>query len=216
MINNLSATHSFANQILFELRNKNIQTDRGKFRRNMEKLGIIMAYELSKKLVYTSKEFETPLAKMELPLPEQPLVIGVLRAALPFMNGFLSIFDHADSGFIGAYRKEGTADVQIDLNYAALPSVERRVVAIVDPMLATGKSFIKTIEELSQFGQASHFHLVCAIATPEGIQYISNHLKNNQYTIWAAAVDSHLDEHSYIVPGLGDAGDLSYGEKIVR
>lgn len=216
MIYNLSEFNSFINQILFELRDKQVQTDRGKFRRNMEKLGSIMAYELSKKLIYKPKEFETPLARAEVSLPELPVIIGVLRAALPFMNGFLSVYDEPDAGFIGAYRKENTLDVEIDLGYAVAPSIQNRVVAIVDPMLATGKSFIKTINELANFGDAVHFHLICAIATPEGIDYISSHLKKDQYTIWAAAIDSHLDEHSYIVPGLGDAGDLSFGEKIAR
>ncbi|MEM8568426.1 MAG: uracil phosphoribosyltransferase [Bacteroidota bacterium] len=214
MIHNFSESNSFVNQILFELREKNIQTDRSKFRGNMHRLGSVMAYELSKSLEYSDKSFETPLESMVLPLPELPIVIGVLRAALPFMNGFLSVFDQADSGFIGAYRQEGSPEVEIDLNYAASPLIEDRVVCIVDPMLATGKSFIKAIEHLTaNFGNPKSFHLVCAIATPEGIDYISSHLKNDKYTIWAGAVDSHLNDRSYIIPGLGDAGDLSYGIK---
>ncbi|MEM7108008.1 MAG: uracil phosphoribosyltransferase [Bacteroidota bacterium] len=213
MIHNLSKSNSYVNQILFELREKNIQTDRSKFRDNLQRLGIIMAYEVSKRLDYTDKNFETPLEHMVLPLPESPVVIGVLRAALPFMNGFLSIFNQADSGFIGAYRQEGSSEVKIDLNYATSPSLQGRVVCIVDPMLATGKSLLKTIEQLSFFGEAKFFHLACAIATPEGIDYISSHLKRDQYTIWAGAVDSHLNKDSYIIPGLGDAGDLSYGVK---
>ncbi|MEM9857733.1 MAG: uracil phosphoribosyltransferase [Bacteroidota bacterium] len=214
MINNLSEYNSYINQILFELRDKEIQKDRSKFRRNLEKLGSIMAYEVSKTLSYRAEKMETPLAPLTLQLPESPVIAGVLRAAVPFMNGFISVFDHADAGFIGAYRRENRENIEIDLNYMALPSTEDRVVIVVDPMLATGKSLVKAIDEIKKLGQARSFHLVCAIATPEGIDYISGRLKNNQYTIWAAAVDSHLDANSYIVPGLGDAGDLSYGEKL--
>lgn len=216
MIYNLSESNSFINQILFELRDEGIQIDRSKFRRNMEKLGGLMAYELSKSLTYSDWEFETPLARMKLPLPKLPAVIGIMRAAVPFMEGLISVFDNVDVGFIGAYRKHDSPDIQIDLNYAAIPEVDGEEVALVDPMLATGKSFVKTVNELSTFGTPSHIHLVCAIATPEGIDYISSHLKNYKYTIWAASIDSHLDKNSYIVPGLGDAGDLSFGQKIAR
>ncbi len=214
MIHNLSSTNSVVNQFLFELRSKDIQNDRGRFRSNLKRLGWVMAYELSRKLSYREEKFETPLAGMSLPLiSEQPVLLAIMRAAVPFLNGFLDIFDQADTGFVGAYRKKGTKEVDIGLDYVAVPDIAGKPLILVDPMLATGKSAVKVLQELMGHGKPSHIHLVCAVAAPEGIDYISSHLEKGHYTIWAGAVDQFLDERSYIVPGLGDAGDLCFGFK---
>ncbi len=215
MIRDLSATNSIVNHFLFELRDKDIQKDRGKFRNNLKRLGWILAYEMSKTLRFLPHQYETPLDKATTPLPADfPVIIVVLRAALPLMQGVVDVFDQADVGFVGAFRKKDVKEVEIHLGYAATPDLNNRDVLLVDTMLATGKSFIKTIDQLAGNGTPRHYHFLSAVAAPEGIDYISSHLKNKQYTIWVGAVDDRLDSKSYIVPGLGDAGDLSYGHKI--
>jgi len=212
MINILDKTNSAANHFLFEMRDKDIQIDRGKFRNNLKRLGAIMAYEISKSLEYQPKEVTTPLGRTNVNLvSDQPVIIGILRAALPFHEGFMSIFDQADGGFVGAYREE-TGEISVNLDYLAVPSITNRTVIIVDPMLATGKSLKKTIEKILKKGKPKHIHIASLVAAPEGIDYISQSLKSN-HTIWVYSLDSNLDENAYIVPGLGDAGDLSFGEK---
>ena len=214
MVHNLSLTNSVVNQFLFELRHKDIQNDRGKFRSNLKRLGWILAYELSKELGYEEQKFQTPLAEMSVPLiSDQPVILAILRAAAPFLNGFLDVFDQADTGFIGAYREKGADPVAINLDYLAIPGTAGKHVILVDPMLATGKSVVKVIDRLVDEGEPAHIHLVCAVAAPEGIDYISGHLEKDRFTIWAGAVDQFLDARSYIVPGLGDAGDLCFGPK---
>jgi uracil phosphoribosyltransferase len=213
MVFNLSQYNSIANEFLMELRNTATQKNRMVFRKNVERLGKIMAYEVSKKLSYQEKAVETPLGVSHINIVDtQPILVTVMRAGLPFFQGFLEFFDHADCGFIGAYRKEGTGDIEINLEYAAMPVVEGRDVIVVDPMLATGKSFVRAIEAISKQGSPVHIHAVALVAVEEGIQYIRDHV-SVPLSIWTCAVDDHLNDQFYIVPGLGDAGDLCFGVK---
>lgn len=208
---------SIGNQFLTELRDVSIQNDRLRFRRNLERLGEIMAYEISKELAYTTTLIDTPLIKTEgTVLAEQPVIISILRAAAPFFQGVVNCFDRADCGFIGAYRKETEAeeDLEIEFGYLAAPSVSGKELLLVDPMLATGKSFVKSLENLlKKHGSPSRIHIVSVIATPEGVQHVSENL-SIPYKFWTCALDERLDERNYIVPGLGDAGDLAFGPKI--
>lgn len=213
MIKILNKKDTIANHFMYEMRHKDIQNDRGKFRNNLKRLGEFMALELSGDLEYISQPVETTLGKTSIRmLANQPVIVGILRAAIPFYDGFLEIFDQADGGFVGAYREEGD-EIDVQLDYLAVPSLAGRDLILTDPMLATGKSMIKTIDKLKRFGIPRHIHIAAAIAAPEGIDYISKSLKIDN-TIWCFAVDEKLNDQSYIVPGLGDAGDLSYGEKI--
>lgn len=213
----LNEQNTIANQFLAELRDINLQKDRARFRRNLERLGEIMAYEVSKDLSYSSLSIQTPLMQTEVKIPtEHPVLIAVLRAALPFYQGFLNIFDQSDSGFAGAYRKEADnkqEDLEIEFLYQATPSLENRTIIVVDPMLATGKSFIKTIQNLKRHGIPKMVHVVSVIASPEGVAYINQNL-DIPFKIWTCALDQGLNEKYYILPGLGDAGDLCFGEKL--
>lgn len=213
----LNEQNTIANQFLAELRDINLQKDRARFRRNLERLGEIMAYEVSKGLSYSSLSIQTPLMQTEVKIPtEHPVLIAVLRAALPFYQGFLNIFDQSDSGFAGAYRKEADnkqEDLEIEFLYQATPSLENRTIIVVDPMLATGKSFIKTIQNLKSNGTPKMVHVVSVIASPEGVAYINQNL-DIPFKIWTCALDQGLNEKYYILPGLGDAGDLCFGEKL--
>ncbi|ELR70954.1 uracil phosphoribosyltransferase [Fulvivirga imtechensis AK7] len=214
MVNILNQTHSIANHFLYEMRHKDIQKDRGKFRNNLKRLGIIMAYEVSKVLDYKKSNVSTPLADLDVELlTDQPVIISILRASMPFMEGFMEVFDQADAGFIGAYRREGVDEVDVNLEYLASPPLEGRNVIVVDPMLATGKSVIKSLDHLMSHGSPDHIHIVAAVAAPEGIDYISKSLKT-QFTIWTGALDEKLNSNAYIIPGLGDAGDLCFGPKL--
>jgi uracil phosphoribosyltransferase len=216
MIMNLGGQRSIANVFLRELRDKTVQRDRARFRRNMERLGEIMAYEVSKKLAYTETAVETVLGTAPMMLPaEQPVLVTVLRAGLPYFQGFLNYFDRSDCGFIGAYREEGKSEVSIKLDYQTAPVLKGRALILIDPMLATGKSLVRAIQSLTDFyGEIpDHIHLASLIATPEGIRYIQEHVPL-PHTIWTFSIDEKLDEKFYIVPGLGDAGDLSYGNKV--
>lgn len=182
----------------------------------MERLGEIMGYEISKKMTFTTQEIETPFMKLSVPILEkQPVIISVLRAAIPFFQGVLNVFDQADCGFIGAFRKESDANesIEIELGYTAAPSLEGREVILVDPMLATGKSFIESVRKLAENGTPKKIHLLTVIASPEGLSYIEKNLAL-PYEIWTCALDDHLNDFSYIIPGLGDAGDLAFGPKL--
>lgn len=210
----LNQINSISNHMLKELRDKRIQQDRARFRKNVEQLGSIMAYEISKKLAYREEIVETPVGNASIQiLTQQPVLITVLRAGLPYFQGFLQIFDKADCGFIGAFRKEGEKEITINLNYMATPSLEGRDVILIDPMLATGKSFVKSVEAMKALGKTTHIHIAALVAAPEGVEYLAKNL-TVPHTIWTFALDEKLNEHSYIVPGLGDAGDLCYGEKM--
>jgi uracil phosphoribosyltransferase len=216
MVFNLCEQNSVASQFLFELRDKNIQYDRARFRRNVERLGQILAYEISKTLEYQKFAVETPVASAQImKLKSMPVLVTILRAGLPFLQGFLDVFDHADVGFIGAYREEGGAEVKIKMDYVATPSLTGKEVILIDPMLATGKSVVKTLDFILTKQNVSKIHVVSLIAAPEGLAFVEKHARNLScpVSIWTAAIDSGLNDKFYIVPGLGDAGDLSFGPK---
>lgn len=207
--------NSILNHFLAELREVDIQKDRQRFRRNLERVAEILAYEISKTLYFQGKEIQTPLQKTAIQLLyDFPVIISVMRAGLPFHQGFLNIFDHSDSGFLGAYRKHNQSDedFSIFLGYKALPSIQGRTVILVDPMLATGKSMVRAIETILEAGRPDHVILASAIATPEAIKYLNENLKIN-YSVFIGAMDDKLNDKAYILPGLGDAGDLSFGNK---
>jgi uracil phosphoribosyltransferase len=209
----LSEQNSVANHFLAELRDVNQQGDRLRFRTNMIRLGEIMAYEISKKMSYRSANVQTPLKATQMQLlEEKPILLTVLRAGLPYFQGFLNYFDSSDAGFVGAYRKEGKEEISIELDYMAMPSLENRQVILIDPMLATGFSFIRSINELAKFGRPSHIFIASLVAAPEGIKRIADSLKM-PFSLFTVAIDEKLNAESYIVPGLGDAGDLSFGKK---
>lgn len=198
-----------------EMRDIRIQNDRMRFRKNLERLGEILAYEISKSLDFKAQEIETPLAKTIVYTPDSQLVlISVLRASLPFYQGFLNFFDEAESGFIGAFREENeSGEIKINLGYHAAPSLQGKVIVLADPMLATGKSIIRTLDTIVSHGIPSMIHIAALFAAPEGIKYIEENLKL-PYKLWLGSVDEKLNHLSYIVPGLGDAGDLAFGEKL--
>src|SRR5690606_7788278 len=214
MVYNLGEKNSIANQYLCELRDHNVQRDKWRFRSNTQRLGRIMATEISRDFPYIGKDVTTPLGTRHMHVPaKQPVLLTILRAGLPYHQGFLDVFDQASGGFVGAERIEGEGDVSIALGYFATPAVEDELVILIDPMLATGRSLVRAITELGRFGKPRHIYIAALVAAPEGIAYIQEHVKES-YSIWTFAVDEKLDERFYIVPGLGDAGDLSYGEKL--
>lgn len=205
---------SIASHFLAELRDVSIQHDRLRFRKNLERLGEIMAYEISKEMSYENRTFQTPLKETSSEvLAQQPIVIPILRAAMPFFQGVLNYFDRADCGFVGAYRKEGEEFVDISFGYMVAPNIEGREVIVVDPMLATGKSFVKSIENLIENGKPSKIHILSVIASPEGLAYISDSI-TIAHKFWLCSLDEGLSDKYYILPGLGDAGDLAYGAKL--
>ncbi len=206
---------SVAQGILAQLRDPDIQLDRLRFRHNLQRLGQLLAYEVSKSLTYVSFPMQTGLGLAKVAdLEQQPVLVCVMRAGLPFYQGFSDMFEQADSGFIGAYRQEltpsGTQD--IFLGYSATPDITGRDVILIDPMLATGSSLVKVWRLLEQQGAVRSIHIAAAIAAPEGIRYIQQQL-GDDVNLWIGAIDECLNEHDYIVPGLGDAGDLSFGDK---
>jgi len=213
MIQNLSNTNSIANRFVAEMRDGTVQVDRMRFRRNMERIGEIMAYEISKTLTYSPREVETPMGIAEVNMPQNNIVVAtILRAGLPMHQGFLNYFDFADNAFISAYRrhhKDGTFDVKVE--YTSCPSLEGKVLILCDPMLASGASMVLTMQELMDNGVPEKVHIATIIATTDGISHVQRNLPKAK--IWTAAIDEELTARSYIVPGLGDAGDLAYGEK---
>jgi uracil phosphoribosyltransferase len=210
----LSQQASIANQFLAELRDQQIQKDRMRFRKNLERLGEILAYEVSKTLNYQDKEVQTPLEQMEMKLPsDQVVLVAVLRAALPFYQGFLNFFDRAESGFIGAFREESGAELTVNLGYHASPNLDNKVLILVDPMLASGQSCVESLQILLQHGTPKAIHLVAAFAAPEGVAHLKQTIPV-PYSLWLGTLDAKLNSSSYIVPGLGDAGDLAFGEKL--
>ena len=212
-----SKSNSILNQYMSELRDKNYQRNRLLFRHNIKRIGEMMAYELSKTLEYKPKMVTTPLGTLDIPLPKEDLLIAtVLRAGLPFHEGFLNVFDHAENAFVSAYRmytnREHT-EVGVHTEYLAAPSAKGKTLVIVDPMLATGGSMAASIEALIKTGKPKKIHIACVIAVPEGLEVIRKVLPDDA-TIWCAAIDPGMNEHKYIVPGFGDCGDLCYGEKL--
>jgi uracil phosphoribosyltransferase len=214
MVINLSSESSLVSGWISEIRDVQIQSDRMRFRRNLERIGEIAAYEISRKLVYEEKEVQTPLGISQCKvLKEQPVLATILRAGLPLHQGLLNYFDKADNAFISAYRKHNhDGSFEISLDYISCPELENRVVIISDTMLATGSSLVKTIQYLRDEGHPSEIHVVVAIACTVGIEYVKRsepHVK-----IWCGAIDEELTAKGYIVPGLGDAGDLAFGTKV--
>ena len=215
-IYNLSERNSLLNNFLKEIRDKNIQKDSMRFRRNMERIAYIMAYEISKKLNYTTETIQTPLTETTINTPNDKIVVAsILRAGIPFHNGILDFFDKAESAFISAYRKydETHINFEIFVEYIASPSLTNKTLILCDPMLATGGSMELSYKALLSKGLPAHIHIVSVIASQKAIDFVKQHLPENT-TIWVAAIDPVLNEHSYIVPGLGDAGDLAFGEKL--
>lgn len=212
----LNETPSVANHFLAELRDKELQKNRGQFRQNLVRLGEVLAYELSRSLQYSTIDVATPLgmAKADLMI-QAPVLITIMRAGIPFFEGFLNIFDQSDCGFIGAYRSPEGADgsFEINMEYVATANINDKDLILIDPMLATGQSLVTSLQALLKYGQPKHVHVAAAFAAPEGIKYLEEHIEL-PHSFWFAAVDEKLNHKAYIVPGLGDAGDLSFGNKI--
>ncbi len=207
---------SVAQPILAQLRDLQVQQDRWRFRHNLQRLGMLLGYELSKQLPYRRYSLTTALGSAPVAdLTTQPLLICVMRAGLPFYQGFLDIFEQADSGFVGAYRQESAADSEMDifLGYSAAPSIVGRDLILIDPMLATGASLLKVWQALKLQGEPRSLHIAAAIAAPEGITMLQQQL-NFPAAFWLGALDQGLNSQAYIVPGLGDAGDLCFGGKL--
>lgn len=215
MLINLGETNSIFNQFVSEIRDQNIQTDSLRFRRNLERVSEIFAYEISKELTYHTEEVVTTLGIARVPiLDDYPIISSILRAGLPMHNGFLNYFDKSDNVFISAYRKynkDGTFDINFE--HISGPSIEGRTVILADPMLATGASMVLAYKALLKKGKPKHVHIVSLIASHEGIELLLSKLGDVNITLWTGAVDNELTVKSYIVPGLGDAGDLAYGVK---
>jgi uracil phosphoribosyltransferase len=214
MIINLSKEHSLVSNYIAELRDVALQTDRMRFRRNLERIGAIAAYEISKLLPNTAAEIQTPLgvANCNL-LSEQPVLATILRAGLALHEGLLNFFDKADNAFVSAYRKHHPdGSFEISLEYISSPELDDRILIVSDPMLATGASLVKTIQLLREEGEPASIHIVTAIACTVGLEYVRRELP--KATIWCGDIDDELTAKGYIVPGLGDAGDLAYGNKI--
>lgn len=210
---NLSEQNSLVSQYVSELRDVEIQNDRLRFRRNLERIGEITAYEISRELKYKEVEVTTPLAKCNAKrLVEQPVIATILRAGLPLHQGLLNYFDCAENAFISAYRKHAPDGAfHIEIEYRACPKLDNKILIVTDPMLATGASIVLTLEKLMSEGAPRYTHIVTAIASQPGIDKVRSAMKDT--TIWAAAIDPKLNDKAYIVPGLGDAGDLAFGEK---
>ena len=214
MVINLSKEHSLISNWVAELRDVQVQGDRMRFRRNLERIGEVAAFEISKRLPYVEQEVQTPLGiAVCTVLAEQPILTTILRAGLALHQGLLSYFDKADNAFVSAYRKHNAdGTFQIALEYLSCPEIDDRILIISDPMLATGASLVKTIQYLKEEGKPKAFHIVTAIACTVGIEYLRREVP--EATIWCGAIDDELTAKGYIVPGLGDAGDLVYGAKI--
>ena len=213
---NFENQDSLFNHVLSEIRDVNIQQDRMRFRRNLERIGEMMAYEISKTMEYVVKEVVTPLGVKEVRvLAEQPVLATILRAGLPFHTGMLNMFDRADNAFIAAYRKyDKDDDSEIRVEYYSSPELDGRVLVVCDPLLATGESLVKTIEGLlGDFQEPKHIHIAVAVASSDGLEHVQRRMSRKPVTIWVGSVDDELTAKAYVVPGLGDAGDLAFGEK---
>ncbi len=215
-IHYLSEANSVLNHFLGQIRNIHVQKDSMRFRRNIERIGEIMAYELSKDLAYKDLSITTPLGvKHTTEIANQLVLCSILRAGLPLHLGFLNYFDDAENGFVSAYRyhKNNEDAFEIKVEYQAVPSIEKKTLLLIDPMLATGQSMVAVLNKLVEKGNPSEIHIAVVIAAPEGISYLEQHLPDHIH-LWVATLDEGLNEKNYIIPGLGDAGDLAYGNKL--
>ena len=212
---NLGANNSILNKFVAQMRDKNVQKDSMRFRRNLERLGEIFAYEISKQMISSPKEVVTPLGIASVPTYDEQVVVStILRAGLPLHQGILNYFDDAQNAFVAAYRKyDKGEDFHIEIEYATTPDLTNKTLILADTMLATGASLEVAYKRLCEEGQPYHTHLVCPIASAYAVEYLQKHLPEEGVTLWVATIDEELTSHSYIVPGLGDAGDLAFGTK---
>lgn len=215
-IHNISEHNSVLNTFISEIRSVAIQKDQMRFRRNMERIGEILAYEMSKFLTYQPQNIKGSLGSSRINLPVNNIVLcSILRAGIPLHNGLLNFFDATENAFVSAYRKhkKNPKNFDIVVEYLACPSLENKTLVLADPMLATGQSIVATLEALKPFGTPKEIHLISVIGAKDGIAFVNKYLPNNTH-LWIAAIDEILNENGYIIPGLGDAGDLSFGNKL--
>ena len=212
---NLGETSSVLNTFISQLRDKSIQKDSMRFRRNLERIGEIFAYEISKTLSSAVSEVETPLGIASIPTPSDKLVLGtVLRAGLPLHQGMLNFFDDSQNSFVAAYRKYGKDnECKLQIEYSSCPPLEDKVLVLADTMIASGASILLAYQALIENGEPLHTHIACPVASRDGVDFLSQNLPHNRVTLWVGAIDEELTNKSFIVPGLGDAGDLAYGPK---
>ena len=211
----LGKQNSIFNHFIREIRDVNIQKDSMRFRRNIERIGEIFAYEISKEMNYKNKDITTPLGiSTESLMTEKPILATILRAGLPLHQGFLNYFDSSDNAFISAYRKHKKGgEFEIKIEYMSSPDLEGKTIILCDPMIASGSSMIMAMEAILSKGKPKHIHIVGVIASSEGVDYVKQNIPMQNCTLWLGAEDSEMTSQSYIAPGLGDAGDLSFGEK---
>ncbi len=212
---NIGENNSLLGNYIAEIRDAQIQKDSMRFRTNLERVGILFAYEISKTLSYSEKEVTTPLGVARVQTVDTPLVIAaILRAGLPIQNGLLTAFDHAECAFLSTFRKFGKGDYfKVHADYCTCPPLEGKILIVADPMLATGASMEQALAKLEEEGgSAEHVHMVCPVSSRYAVDQLLQHL-DNRFTLWVAAIDEELTSHNYIIPGLGDAGDLAFGEK---
>ena len=215
-INNLGESNSVINNFISELRNVDVQNDRLRFRKNLERLGELFAYEISKTLNYKTETIVTPLGSIDMNIiAEQPVLATILRAGLPMHQGFLNIFDQADNCFIAAHRKyDKNENYDVNVEYYSSANINNKTLIIIDPMLSTGVSLVKCINDLlNEDMKPKEIHIVNVLASREGVEYLQRNFNNTNITLWVGAIDEELTAKAYIVPGLGDAGDLAYGKK---
>jgi len=216
IIHHLEETNSILNKFISEIREVEIQKDSLRFRRNIERIGEVLGYELSKNLSYSSSTITTPLGTKNIQLSSSNIVLcSILRAGLPLHQGLLNYFDDAENAFISAYRHHPNNDAafEIVVEYFASPSIDQKTLLLADPMLATGQSLVAVYEGMKKHGTPKEIHIVCVIGSMPGIEFIKNHFPKNTH-LWIAAIDNELNDKGYIVPGLGDAGDLAFGAKL--
>lgn len=214
MLKILGNKNTIIDHFIAQLRNAEVQTDSLRFRRNLERIGEIFAYEISKELEYTEKEVSSTLGTSQVPvLKTEPVLITILRAGLPLHQGMLNIYDKAQNGFISAYRKYDKEEFTIKIEYVSCPDITGKVVILSDALMATGESVAQAMHELTAHGDPKHIHVVSVLAAEEGIERIKKTFSDKKVSIWVGAVDSEMTAKAYLVPGLGDAGDLAFGSK---
>lgn len=215
-IHYIGESNSVLNTFISEIRDKEIQKDSLRFRRNIERIGEILSYELSKTLSYSTISVDTPLAEKKVQLPSNNLVLcSILRAGLPLHQGLLNYFDRAENAFISAFRHHPNNDAEFEIvvEYFASPEIDNKTLLLADPMLATGQSLVAVYEAIKKYGTPKELHIIVVIASKEGVEFIEKYFPENTH-LWIAALDDELNNKGYIVPGLGDAGDLAFGQKL--